>query len=92
MKLKKNERLFNYEGRRFKVTVKPNGISGMACAFVEEFRPKAKIFKWKWRNSFDFWIDDYESIEDGARTMVAKVLSAEKDALELKKKWQEFEN
>jgi hypothetical protein len=92
MKLKKNERLFDYEGRSFKATVKPNGIYGMACVFVEEFRPKARIFKWKWHGSFDFWLCDYESIEDGARAMVAKVLSEEADDLKLQKKWKEFEN
>lgn len=92
MKLKKNERLFEYEGRSFKVTVKPSGISGMACAFVEELRPKAKVFKWKWLDSRNFWISDYESIEDGARAMVDKVLSEEADELELQKKWQEFKN
>lgn len=92
MKTKKNERIFEYHGRTFSVTVKPDGIGGLAVAFINEYIPTRKIFKWKYHDSINFWIDDFDTIEDGAKAMLQKVLNKEQERENYKNKWSEFEN
>ena len=38
-----------------------------------------------------FWVSDYETIQEGAKTMLARVLSREEELAAVRQKWADFE-
>lgn len=83
--------IYERGNRTFKAYVGPDGIHGMACVHLYELRPNRKIFKWKVCDSSHFWVDDFATIEEGARHVLAGYLKAEADHIAIAKKWEEFE-
>lgn len=91
--MKKTE-TYIFDGRTFEVTtVLEAGFHGeMARSFIEEVvRPNARFFRTRFIDDKLFWVNDYESISEGAKTMLAKVLDQEKEFAEVQKKWADFE-
>lgn len=82
--------IFEHEGRTFKAVVGPDSLRGMACVHLYELRPNRKFFKWKMCNSYSFWVDDFNTIEEGCRAKLAKYLNAEAWGLAIAKKWSDF--
>lgn len=82
--------IFEHGPRTFKVFVGSAGC-GLADVNIYEYRPNGKIIKWAFRDSYSFWVEDYATIEEGARTKLAKFLKEEADRLAIAKKWEEFE-
>ena len=87
----KKEIIFYHENRIFKAVVRPD-CTGMGAVFFYELKPNAKIWKWRYRDSFDFWVTDYDTIEAGARAQFAKMMGEEAHRIAIAKKWEEFEN
>lgn len=82
--------IFEHENRIFKAQIRPS-FHEMGCVYFYELRPNAKIFKWHYRNSYDFWVTDYDTIEEGARDKFAKMMGEEAHRIAIAKKWKEFE-
>lgn len=82
--------IFEHEGRTFKAVVGPDGIHGMANVYLYELRPNRKIFKWRMCDGYHFWVDDFATIEEGARSKLARYLNEEAERLAVAKKWSEF--
>lgn len=90
---KKTETYF-FDGRTFEVTtVLEAGFNGeMAHSFIYEVvRPNARFFRTRMVDDKTFWVSDYETIQEGAKTMLARVLSREKELAEVRQKWADFE-
>lgn len=66
-------------------------FSGSVEVLMCEYRPNKKIFKEKSLGSKWFWLDDYNTIEEGVKTVLIKVLVEQKYELEMQKKWEKFE-
>lgn len=66
-------------------------FSGSVEVLIYEYRPNKKIFKEKSLDSKWFWLDDYATIEEGVKTVLAQVLVEKKHDLEMQKKWEDFE-
>lgn len=80
---------FTHKGREFKVYVGSAGC-GLADVHIYEHRPN-KLIKWAFRDSYSFWVEDFDTIEEGCRSRLAKFLSEEADQLAIAKKWEEFD-
>ena len=82
------------DGRTFEVvTVMEAGFGGaMAGAHIYEVvRPNWKFFRTRIIDDKTFWVSDYETIQEGAKAMLARVLSREKELAEVRQKWADFE-
>lgn len=82
--------IYERGNRTFKVYVAPS-CCGLADVHIYEYRPNAKIIKWAFRDSYSFWVEDFDTIEEGCRTKLAKFLKEEADRIAIAKKWEEFE-
>lgn len=82
--------IYERGNRTFKMYVGPDSIHGMACAYLYELRPNRKIFKWRMCDSYHFWVDDFDTIEEGCRNRLARFLKEEADRIAIAKKWSEF--
>ena len=85
---------YTFEGRTFEVTtVLEAGFQGeMAHSFIcEVVRPNQKFFRTRIIDDKTFWVSDYETIQEGAKAMLARVLSREKELAEIRQKWSDFE-
>ena len=80
---------FNHENREFKVFAIPS-CCGLADVHIYEHRPNGKIIKWVFRDSYSFWVEDFDTIEEGCRAKLAKFLNEEADRIAIAKKWSEF--
>lgn len=90
---KKTETYF-FDGRTFEVTtVLEAGFHGeMAHSFIYEvIRPHARFFRTRLVDDKTFWVSDYETIQEGVKTMLTRVLSREKELAEVRQKWADFE-
>ena len=86
--------IYTFEGRTFEVTtVLEAGFQGeMAHSFIcEVVRPNWKFFRTRIIDDKTFWVSDYETIQEGAKAMLARVLSREKELAEVRQKWADFE-
>ena len=86
-------KLFKYEheGREFRVFVKRNSYDkNLITADIEEYHAERKIMKWIQLKKSFFFLKDYETIEDGIKTIIAIAILEEKAEQEQEKKWEEF--
>ena len=86
--------IYTFEGRTFEVTtVLEAGFQGeMAHSFIcEVVRPNWKFFRTRIIDDKTFWVSDYETIQEGAKAMLARVLNREKELAEIRQKWSDFE-
>ena len=89
MTRKPNQRFCEHNETLYRLTVKPSNRH-MASVYIERFRPR-KMVKWVWVDTREFWVDDYTSIEEGAKAKFDE-LCAEQDYRDsVKKKWSDFE-
>ena len=58
----------------------------------EVVRPKWKLFRTKEVDSCSFYIDKFDTIEEGIREMLAKFLVEEKEKQEREAKWKDYHN
>lgn len=92
--MKKIETYILDNNRTFEVTtVLEAGFHGeMAHSFIREVvRPNARFFRTRYIDDKIFWVNDYESISDGAKDMLIEVLMREEELAEVQKKWADFE-
>lgn len=92
--MKKIETYILDNNRTFEVTtVLEAGFHGeMAHSFIREVvRPNARFFRTRFIDDKTFWVNDYESIFEGAKAMLVKVLMREEELAEVRKKWADFE-
>ncbi len=90
----KNKNTYIINGRTFEVvTVMVAGFKGaLAESYIYEvIRPSWKIFRTRIIDSKSFWIDEYDTIEQGVKKMLALVLKEEGDEIIQRLKWQDFE-
>ena len=90
----KKTETYIFDDRTFEVTtVLETGFHGeMAHSFIYEVvRPNWKFFRTRMIDDRTFWVSDYETIQEGAKTMLAHVLSREKELAEVRQKWADFE-
>lgn len=93
--MKNRTDVFEYRGRTFEVvTVMEAGFHGaMAAAHIYEvIRPSWKIFRTRWLDTKNFWVDDYNTIAEGAERMLCRLLAAEDKDKEVMEKWENFLN
>lgn len=92
--MKKVETYILDNNRTFEVTtVLEVGFHGeMAHSFIREVvRPNARFFRTRYIDDKIFWVNEYESISEGAKAMLVKVLMREEELAEVRKKWADFE-
>ena len=81
--------VYTYENRVFHVYVVPCGC-GLCDVHIYEYLPKAKFVKERYRDTFSMWVQDYPTIEEGARNKLAKFLYEDAERMEIAQKWSEF--
>ena len=90
----KKTETYTLDGRTFEVTtVLEAGFHGeMAHSYIYEVvRPNWKFFRTRLMDDKSFWVSDYETIQEGAKTMLALVLSREEELAAVRQKWADFE-
>lgn len=90
----KKTETYTLDGRTFEVTtVLEAGFHGeIAHSFIYEVvRPNWKFFRTRLMDDKSFWVSDYETIQEGAKTMLALVLSREEELAAVRQKWADFE-
>ena len=56
----------------------------------EVVHPNWKFFRTRWIDTKNFWVSDFPTIADGVLRMVERVVEADLENAELRKKWDEF--
>lgn len=90
----KKTETYTLDGRTFEVTtVLEAGFHGeMAHSYIYEVvRPNWKFFRTRLMDDKSFWVSDYETIQEGAKTMLTLVLSREEELAAVRQKWADFE-
>lgn len=90
--MKRKPIVYTHENKVFHVYVVPNCGGGLCDVHIYEYLPKAKLFKERYRDTFSMWVQDYPTIEEGARSKLAKFLNEDAERMEIAKKWEEFYN
>lgn len=82
------KQIVTIEGRTFECHYGAE-LSGKMCGvnIFEVKRPKWKIFRTTYQDQCTFWVDDYESIQEGVRQMVMRFLAREQEANARYEKW-----
>ena len=88
--MKRKPIVYTHENRVFHVYVAPSCGGGLCDVHIYEHLPKAKLFKERYRDTFSMWVQDYPTIEEGARSKLAKFLDEDAERMEIAKKWEEF--
>lgn len=88
------KKTYHIDGRTFICNVTPNcGVSGMAEVTVCELvRPHWKIFRSRYIGSHWFFVDDYETIDDGVYNILRNFLEGEAEEHSIAEKWRIFES
>ena len=80
------------EGRAFECYVGPSCLTNHVSVNIYEIvRLKWKIFRTAYRDSCDFWIFEYDTIDDGVVAAICSYLKAEWKENAVCAKWKEFE-
>ena len=88
----KKKKIYVIEGRTFECYVGPSCLPKHASVNIYEIvRPNWKIFRTAYRDSFDFWVFDYDTIDDGVVDAIRSYLKAEWKENAVCVKWKEFE-
>ena len=90
----KKTEIYILENRTFEVTtVLEEGFHGeIAHTFIREVvRPNWKFFRTRMIDDKMFWVFDYETIQEGVKAMLIRVLSREQELAEIRQKWSDFE-
>lgn len=76
------------EGRTFECYPSAE-LSGKMCGvnIFEVKRPSWRIFRTTYRDHYAFWVDDYESIQEGIESMVRHFLRKEQEEKARYEKW-----
>ena len=83
--------VIHVDNRTFELYISPSCVSGMAeVSIYEVVRPSWKIFRSRHFNGGSFWVEDYDTIADGAYDLLAYYLDKERSANKLAEKWREF--
>lgn len=88
----KKKKIYVIEGRTFECYVSPSCLTNHVSVNIwEVVRPKWKIFRTTYRDSQDFWVFDYKTIDMGVREAIYFYLRQEWKANSVCAKWEEFE-
>lgn len=82
---------YTFDDKQYNCYVGQGCFSGSVEVLVYEYRPNKKIHKEKSLDSKWFWLDDYDTIEEGVKTVLVQILAEQNHDLEMQRKWQEFE-
>ena len=76
-------------GRDFKCHYHAD-LGGKMCEVTvwEIVRPTWKIFRCKYRSSYTFWVEDFDTIIEGVEKAVYRYLAEEDREKEIYKKWE----
>ena len=88
------KKTYHIDGRTFICNAMPNcGVSGMAEVEVRELvRPHWKIFRTRYIGSNWFWVEDYETIDDGIYDILRNFIEKDNVATMIAEKWKNFLN
>lgn len=86
------KQIVTIEGRTFECHYGAE-LGGKMCGvnIFEVKRPKWKIFRTTYQDYRTFWVDDYETIQEGVRQMVMRFLAREQEANACYEKWRALE-
>lgn len=88
----KKVKTYVINGRTFECHVSPSCLTNHVSVNIwEVVRPKWKIFRTTYRDSQDFWVFDYKTIDMGVREAIYFYLKQEWKANCICTKWEEFE-
>jgi uncharacterized protein YydD (DUF2326 family) len=82
---------YTLDDKQYNCYVGQGCFSGSVEVLVYEYRPNKKIHKEKSLDSKWFWLDDYDTIEEGVKTVLAQIVAEQNHDLEMQRKWEEFE-
>jgi hypothetical protein len=85
----KDKRYVACDGREFYCWCEGAYSGSMCCVGIYEYFPK-KLFKNRYRAYKTFWIDDYETINEGVVAMVKAYLKEEEKEKKNMEKWKNF--
>jgi hypothetical protein len=77
------------DGRTFECYANAIGCAMCAVNIYEVVRPNWKIFRTKYRESYSFFVDDFDTIKKGIEHCVARLFKREQIEEERAKKWAE---
>ncbi len=76
------------EGRTFECRAYSIGCAMCEVSIYEVVRPNWKIFRTKYRDTYYFSVDDFDTIKEGVEIGVEQLLKEELHAKEVAKKWE----
>ena len=76
------------QGRTFECYTSAD-LSGKMCTvnIYEVVRPTWKIFRTRYKDSRGFWVDDYDTLQEGIDKMLDTFLKWEQEEAERRMKW-----
>lgn len=82
------KQIITVEGRTFECYISAE-LGGKICgvSICEVKRPNWRIFRSIFQDQCTFWVDDYESIQEGVRQMIIYFLAREQEARARYEKW-----
>lgn len=83
---------WNYNNRQFIVNASEDGFNGVDILIRELKHPNWPIFKTVLRDSGFFFLEDVESIDEGIKNCIAKLIAREEKDKANAKKWEDFLN
>lgn len=88
----KKKKIYVIEGRTFECYVAPSCLTNHVSVNIwEVVRPKWKIFRTTYRDSYGFWVFDYDTIDIGVQDAIRSYLKQEWKASCVCAKWEAFE-
>lgn len=88
------KRIYNYNNKTYVCYVGQGCFSSsVEVSMWERTRPNNRIFKGdKYKGSDWFWVEEYNTIEDGVLDCIDRLTAKENERDNISKKWKEFEN
>lgn len=81
---------YNFNGTTLACYVGCGCFSGMVEFTAYEVRPNKKLFKEKYFGSKWFWLEDYDTIEQGVLSKITEIFEEKEEELIKQDKWKEF--
>ena len=82
---------FDYMNATYKVEVSPDCGGRMAVVSLYRATSRKFFFPWAYVGSSSFWVEDYESIAEGAEDAIGGIIAKNAEELEQIHKWEEFD-
>ena len=77
-------------GQQYQIKAYTALYGAMIAVYISELHPNRKIFKKTYLNRYYFWIEDYDTIEDGILHCLNEEIKLQKELKATEEKKKEF--